>query len=141
MGLFKKSQPVDKESARLPPVEKKENTLVAIGEESEFDTIESDDVPSQIGPSIVKPEPIIDIKPISTQNKSFEEQEAELTSQLEKVRSERERILAEQEAKKQAMEQPDYDYNPQRVYLSESELLREILQKVDYLISVVHSKK
>jgi len=146
MAFFKKTPLNDKESARTATQPMKESTLTTVGEDQDFDTIESEEdlTVSKVQKPTIEPE-----KQIESENPTYDDIEAELSAKLEAVRSEKQRILKEQQEKELASQnEPLYADSGDlgvglnsRVYLSDAECLREILMKLDYLISITAAKK
>jgi len=163
MGFWTKNKVSDPESARQPTLERKADssviTLPVIDEDKDLDKIKTIEEP--IEDSVEEPieEPIEEKQNFDDFNKQhfpktnselnemseddLDNEEQMLQMKINKVREDKLRKqeeLRQQELAAQMAEtgQPEqYQQYQQSVYLSESECLREILRKLDYLISRV----
>jgi len=149
MGFWTKDKQ-DSESARRIPQEQmtqqrpqtKESTLTSVPIE-DYDVIENDENLKEKEPSEANlpSMPSSNLRFQDTSNESLDDKEAKLYKQLEDLKEEKTKLLENQRLKEQSLDEAtETQYQPQAIYLTDAECLREILRKLDYLIVEINNK-
>ena len=152
MGFWTKDRTKDNESARKIPQEQmanktKESTLTSVPTE-DYDVIENEDSKSnkeqdEPNESNLPAMPSKKLRFLDESSEDIDEQEAKLLEKLEDLKEEKNRIL-EKQRRKESYEEKTEDinaYQPQAIYLTDAECLRETLRKLDYLILEINAIK